>query len=218
MQTDIESPHAIHNASKCFFIPSYKAALYCLPARQIMFIKFQLFLQQSRWSMLNELKVDVLDSSHHGSFGGGLFDFDPEDYYQPPPTRPPRPARPTQPPFMKPPRPDYHDEDRFDRPGHTTVIHRPKPTTYPWRPPATKPPRPNRPSSSLHGSHHNHRPQVSQDPPNKVDFYPDRPEFYPDNHYPYPENNEVDSSLNTASKFTFSHNDIDCFGKIIYFC
>jgi len=78
------------------------------------------------------------------------------------------------------------------------VIHRPKPTTYPWRPPATKPPRPNRPSSSLHGSHHNHRPQVSQDPPNKVDFYPDRPEFYPDNHYPYPENNEVDSSLNTA--------------------
>ena len=157
--------------------------------------------------MLNELKglLDVLDSSHHGSFGGGgLFDFDPEDYYQPPPTRPPRPARPTQPPFMKPPRPQHHDEDRFDRPGHTTVIYRPKPTTYPWRPPATKPPRPNRPSSSLHGSHHNHRPQLSQDPPNKVDSYP---AFYP-------ENNEVDSSFNTASKFNFSLHDIDCFGKL----
>ena len=60
LQTDIESPHAIHNASKCFFILRYKAALYCLPARTIMFIKFQLFLQQSRWSMLNELKVYLM--------------------------------------------------------------------------------------------------------------------------------------------------------------
>ena len=148
-----------------------------------------------RWPLLklNFLKLNIFfdfpATSHHSSFGGGLFDFDPEDYYQPPPTRPPRPARPTQPPFVKPPRPGHQDEDRFDRPGHSTVIYRPKPTNYPYRPPATNRPY-NPPSNSHHGSHHNYHPQLAQDPPNKVDFYPGY----------HPEQNEVDGSLNTASK------------------
>ena len=126
----------------------------------------------------------------------------------PPPTRPPRPNRPTQRPFVKPPRPLYHDEDDYDH--HTTVIYRPRPTNYPpYRPPPTKPPRPTHPyrPSSLGGSHHDHHPQVfQQDPPNKVDFYP-----------VYPEDNEVEPTpLNTASNITFPTNhDRDCFGKYL---
>lgn len=74
-----------------------------------------------------------------------LFDFDPEDYFQP--TRPPRPHRPTRTPFYRPPRPT--NEDRYDIPS----------------PPPTTPTRPNRPTRPQFD---HHRPDV----PDDINFYP----------------------------------------------
>ena len=146
-------------------------------------------------------------NSHHNSFGGGLFDFDPEDYYHPPPTRPPRPDRPPRRKFQKPPRPSHGDfdfvEDEYESnpPSHTTtVIYRPKPTHYPPRPPPVKPvhQRPQEPQT-IH-----QRPPPLQEP---QDFYPP--------YRPPVEENEVDGSLNTASRVLNISNYISTSNRLL---
>lgn len=77
-----------------------------------------------------------------------LFDFDPEDYFQP--TRPPRPHRPTRTPFYRPQRPV--NEDRYGTTPQTTTR-------------ATR--RPNRPTRPQFD---HHRPE-----PENIDFYPSYP-------------------------------------------
>jgi len=109
---------------------------------------------------------------------GGLFDFNPEDYYRP--TRPPRPQRPTRATFYRPIHPT-HLQPVTPRP----TIHRPPPRpTKPSRPPPTKP-------------HFTHRPVHESKPP-QFDHHrpiPDKADFYPGYH---PEQNEIENHLSSA--------------------
>jgi len=112
---------------------------------------------------------------------GGLFDFNPEDYYRP--TRPPRPQRPTRATFYRPPHPT-HEEPHTPRP---TVSYNPRPPPRPTqqpRPPPTKP-------------HFSHRPVHESKPP-QFDHHrpiPDKVDFYPGYH---PEQNEIENHLSSA--------------------
>ena len=103
----------------------------------------------------------------HASFGGGLFDFDPEDYAYAAPTRPPRPARPTRATFHRPGRPSHAQSGHAPAPAPgpgTSVVYRPRPTHYPPRPPE-----PPYPSHGGHNSHHTGHHRPPPDPPNKVE-------------------------------------------------
>ena len=108
-----------------------------------------------------------------------MFDFDPEAYYPIndqgfPPTRPPRPHRPTRATFYRPPSTSRPHNINHHRPNHH-FQSRPTspPYTRPTRPPPTTQP-PYRPK------------------PEPVDFYPN----YNQHNYfnPRPEENEVEDS------------------------
>jgi len=137
----------------------------------------------------------VVDQSHLGSQHaianatqssnsiGGLFDFNPEDYYRP--TRPPRPQRPTRATFYRPPHPT-HEEPDTPRP---TSSYDPRPPPRPTRPPPTRPP-PTKP-------HYTHKP-VHESRPHQFDHHrpiPDKVDFYPGYH---PEQNEIENHLSSA--------------------
>jgi len=114
---------------------------------------------------------------------GGLFDFNPEDYYRP--TRPPRPQRPTRATFYRPPHPTQEEPDT-PRP---TSGYNPRPPPRPERPPPTRPP-PTKPHFSHKPVHESRPPQFDHHRPT-----PDKVDFYPTYH---PGENEIESHLSSA--------------------
>jgi len=112
---------------------------------------------------------------------GGLFDFNPEDYYRP--TRPPRPQRPTRATFYRPPHPTEEDSDET----HPTNGYDPRP---PHRPPKPTRPPPTKPHFTHKPVHESRPPQFDHHRPT-----PDKLDFYPGYH---PEQNEIESHLSSA--------------------
>lgn len=132
--------------------------------------------------VVDQAQVDsqhaIANATQSSNSIGGLFDFNPEDYYRP--TRPPRPQRPTRATFYRPPHPT-HEEPDTPRP---TIGYNPRPPPRPTRPPPTKPQFIQKPvQQSRPPQFDHHRP-----PPDKVDFYPGY----------HPEQNEIESHLSSA--------------------
>ena len=119
----------------------------------------------------------ICRAAHSSSSLGGLFDFDPEDYYKP--TRPPRPPRPNRATFHRPPHPA--EESGAGQHHHYPSHH------YPVTP---------RPAVQ-HYPPHTSRPHPTPQP-DKVDFYPGYHPTPP----AHPVHNEIaeSSQLSSASE------------------